>query len=169
MGVGTFISEEEYLHTSYDPDCEFEDGLLIDRNVGTKDHSRLQAALTAYFYRRRKDWQVHVYTELRIKIRTGKYMIPDLCMVSGPEPEEQVIQTPPLLLVEILSPEDRTLRVNRKVRQWLNFSVPYVWVIDPETLESELHDQRGRTPIDDGVLRIPGTPIEVSLHLLDED
>ena len=28
MGVGTLISEEEYLHTSYSPDCGYEDGVL---------------------------------------------------------------------------------------------------------------------------------------------
>ena len=27
MGVEALISEEQYLHTSYEPDCEFEDGV----------------------------------------------------------------------------------------------------------------------------------------------
>ena len=169
MGVGILISEEEYLHTSYSPDCEFEDGVLIERNLGTKDHSSLQGALIAYFYRRRKSWNIHVFPEQRIRIRVRKYLIPDLCIVSGPEPPEQVFQTAPLIVIEILSPDDRTIRVNDKVRQWRDFGVPYVWVIDPETLESELHDERGRTSLQDGVLRIPGTPIEVPLQLLDED
>jgi Uma2 family endonuclease len=169
MGVGTLISEEEYLHTGYDPDCDFEDGVLIERNVGTKDHSKLQGSLLAYFHRRRKAWNIHVYPEVRIKIRARKYMIPDLCVVSGPEPPDQVFQTPPLIVTEILSPEDRMLRVTEKVRQWRAFGVPYVWVIDPTTLESELHDERGSSKLADGILRIPGTPIEVPLHLLDED
>jgi Uma2 family endonuclease len=169
MGVGTLISEEEYLHSSYDPDCEFEDGVLIERNVGTRDHSGMQAALAAYFYRRRKAWQIHIYTEQRIRIRARKYLIPDLCIVSGPQPPDQVFQNPPLIVIEILSPDDRPLRVNDKVQQWRDFGVPYVLVIDPETLESELHDEHGRTKLEDGVLRIPGSPIEVPLRLLDED
>jgi Uma2 family endonuclease len=169
MGIVTLISEEEYLHTNYEPDCDFEDGVLIERNVGTRDHSGLQAALTAFFYLRRRAWNIHVYTEQRIRIRAGKYMIPDICLVSGPEPPDQVFQTPPLMVIEILSPEDRMIRVNKKVAQWREFGVPYVWVIDPETFESELHDERGRTGLDDGVLRIPGTLIEVPLRSLDED
>jgi Uma2 family endonuclease len=96
-------------------------------------------------------------------------MIPDLCVVSGTEPAEQIFQSPPLLVIEILLPEDRVIAVNDRVQQWRRFGVPYVWVIDPETLESELHDERGRTKVVDGVLRIPGTPIEVPLRLLDED
>ena len=169
MGVGTLISEAEYLRTSYTPDCEFEDGVLIERNTGTKDHSRLQGALIAYFYRRRKAWQIHVFPEVRIRIRDGKYLIPDVCVVSGPEPAEQIFEHPPLIVIEILSPDDRMIRVNEKVRQWREFRVPYVWVIDPETLESELHHDAGSVKLEDGVLRIPNTPIEVPLRQLDED
>jgi Uma2 family endonuclease len=166
MGVGTLISEEEYLHTGYDPDCEFEDGVLIERNVGTKDHGRLQAKLIVYFYKFEETWNIHVFPEQRVRIRAGKYMIPDVCVVVGPEPAEQVFSVPPLLVIEILSPEDRPIRVNAKVRQWLQAGVPYVWVIDPETRESELHHSQGVTVIEDGVLRIPETPIEVPLRLL---
>jgi hypothetical protein len=72
MGVGALVSEEEYLNTSYEPDCEFDDGVLIERNVGTEKHSWLQAALAAYFFRRRKLWDITIYTEQRSKIRKGK-------------------------------------------------------------------------------------------------
>jgi Uma2 family endonuclease len=169
MATGTLLSEEEYLHTSYEPDCEFEDGVLIERNVGTWEHGKLQAALAAYFFNRRKAWNLYVVTEVRTRARAGKYMIPDLCVVAGPEPTDRVLQTPPLLWIEILSPEDRPLRVNRKVQAILEFGVPYVWVIDPETLESELHTADKHTPLEDGVLRIPGTPIEVPLNGILED
>jgi Uma2 family endonuclease len=96
-------------------------------------------------------------------------MIPDLCVVEGPEPTGRFLQTPPLIWIEILSPEDRPLRVNRKVQAVLEFGVPYVWVIDPETLESDLYTAEKRTPLEDGVLRIPGTQIEVPLHGIFED
>ena len=43
MGVGTLISVEEYLNTSYDPDVEFVDGVLVERNVGDEDHSNVQS------------------------------------------------------------------------------------------------------------------------------
>lgn len=50
----SFVPEEEYLSTVYEPDCEYEDGVLIERNAGEGSHSWLQAALGAYFFRRRK-------------------------------------------------------------------------------------------------------------------
>jgi Uma2 family endonuclease len=169
MGVATQIPEREYLETSYEPDCEFEDGALIERNVGDSDHSWLQAALAAYFFRRRKAWGLHIFTEQRVKLRDGRYVVPDICIVSGPRPPEKVFQSPPFLLIEILSPDDRPIRVNKKIREELDFGVPYIWVIDPETLESELHTQTSMQEISDRVLRIPGTPIEVPLDLLDEE
>ena len=33
MAAGTLISREEYLHTSYCPDCEYADGKPVERNV----------------------------------------------------------------------------------------------------------------------------------------
>jgi hypothetical protein len=29
------VTKEEYLHTAYDPDCEFEGGVLTERTGGT--------------------------------------------------------------------------------------------------------------------------------------
>ena len=42
MGVETLISVEEYLNTSYDPDVEYVDGVLEERNVGDWLHSLVQ-------------------------------------------------------------------------------------------------------------------------------
>ncbi|MBV8817581.1 MAG: Uma2 family endonuclease, partial [Acidobacteriaceae bacterium] len=127
------------------------------------------AALAAYFFRRRKAWNVNVYTEQRNRVRSGKYKLPDVCVVQGPRPETPIFEQPPLLAIEILSPEDKPLRVDRTIADWLEFGVGFVWVIDPETLESALHTRQGRLPVDNATLRIPGTEIEVPLHKLDED
>jgi Uma2 family endonuclease len=169
MATGTLVSEEEYLRTTYEPDCEFEDGVLIERNVGTEKHSWLQTALAAFFFRRRKLWNITVYTEQRNKLRKGKYKIPDICVIRGPRPTTPVFEEPPFLAIEILSPEDRPIRVSDTIDAWLKFGVPHVWVIDPETLESALHTRKGRTKLEDWVLRIPEAGIEVPLDLLDED
>ena len=169
MATGIPVSEEDYLRTSYDPDCEFEDGVLTERTGGTGDHAKLLAALAAYFFRRRRGWNLHVAIAVRVRARTGRYLIPDLCVVEGPEPTGRFLQTPPLLWIEILNPEDRPLRVNRRTRTVLEYGAPYVWVIDPETLESDLYTTEKHTPLGDGVLRIPGTEIVVPLAEISED
>src|SRR4051794_8142022 len=139
MATGILVSEEEYLHSSYEPDCEFEDGVLIERNLGAWEHGELQALIAAYFTRRRQEWGIRVATEARFKIRDGNYFIPDVAVVQGDAKRRGVLTVPPLLWIEILSPDDRPLRVNDKVAQVIAFGAPYVWVIDPDTLESRLH------------------------------
>jgi Uma2 family endonuclease len=165
----TLVSEQDYLHTQYEPDCEFEDGVLIERHLGTEKHSWMQAALAAYIFRRRRAWGVNVYTEQRTRVRPGKYKLPDICIVQGPRPETPIFEQPPLLAIEILSPEDRPLRVDRTIAEWLEFGVGYVWVVDPETLESVLHTACGRIAVTGTTLRVPGTPIEIPLAQLDEE
>jgi hypothetical protein len=34
------MTMQKYLRTSYRPDCDYVDGILIDRNVGLRDHSK---------------------------------------------------------------------------------------------------------------------------------
>lgn len=144
-------------------------GALIERHVGTEKHSWMQAALAAYIFRRRKAWGVNVYTEQRTRIRPGKYKLPDVCIVQGPRPMTPIFEQPPLVAVEILSSEDRPLRVDQTIAEWLEFGVGYVWVLDPETMESILHTAQGRLPVTDATLRTPGTPVEIPLRRLDED
>ena len=40
MPTGTLISVEQYLATSYRPDCDYVDGRIEERNLGKLDHSR---------------------------------------------------------------------------------------------------------------------------------
>src|ERR1035437_4351031 len=99
MSVDALLSVEEYLRTSYCPDKEFRNGALVERNVGDKVHARLQALLAAYLSRRRKQWQIQAYTELRIQVRENWYPLPDVCVYALPEPEGRYPSQPPLLLI----------------------------------------------------------------------
>jgi Uma2 family endonuclease len=169
MGSAARVSEQTYLRTSYQPDREYADGVLIERNAGERDHSWLQAALVAYLFRRRKSWRIEVFTGQRHLIRPGRYMIPDVCVVWSPMPAEQVFDKPPLVWIEILSHEDRPIRVNEKVRELQDFGADSIWIIDPETLEAEIHTRSQRVRVEGGVLCVEGTLIEVRLHDLEND
>ncbi len=37
MGSMTLISLEEYLHTTYRPDCDFLEGVVEERNLGEEE------------------------------------------------------------------------------------------------------------------------------------
>lgn len=56
--------------------------------------------------------------------------MPDIC-VYRKEPEEQVFTTPPLLVVEVLSPEDRMSRMQEKPEDYYKMGCHNVWILDP--------------------------------------
>jgi len=50
----TLISVEEYLNTSFpNSDCEYVDGVIVERNLGEKDHSSLQGKFIVFFCTRK--------------------------------------------------------------------------------------------------------------------
>jgi Uma2 family endonuclease len=128
----TAVTIEEYLSTSYRPDCDYVDGEVQERNLGEFDHARLQGAIFAYFYNRRKEWGICVVPEQRIQVSPTRYRVPDVCVVVG-EPTDQIFREPPFVCIEILSPDDRLSRMNERVADYLQFGVPYVWIVDPKT------------------------------------
>jgi Uma2 family endonuclease len=163
MGVSALVPLEEYLETSYSPDREYRDGLLVERNLGDRAHAALQALLAIYIGNRRKHWKLHIYTELRVKVRERWFPIPDVCVYELPYFEERYPTKPPLLWIEILSHDDRMIDVWAKADELVANGVPYVWIIDPNTLASELRTADGTQSVRECTLRIPETPIVIPL------
>ena len=46
--------DSEYLHTSYDPDCDYVDGVIEERNLGETSHAALQALITLHLMQQRR-------------------------------------------------------------------------------------------------------------------
>jgi hypothetical protein len=66
MATATYISEQEYLHTSYEHDCEWIDGEVRERAMPDQYHSVLQVFFTIYFGLHQRELQLRPRTELRI-------------------------------------------------------------------------------------------------------
>jgi Uma2 family endonuclease len=130
MATGSLVSVREYLSTSYRPDCDYVDGVVLERNLGEYDHARLQGEVFAYFHARRKEWGLRVVPEQRVQVSPTRFRVPDVCAVLG-EPAEQIFKTPPFICIEILSPDDRFSEMRQRVEDYLAFGVPYVWILDP--------------------------------------
>lgn len=157
----TLISPAEYLATSHSPDREYVDGYVIERNLGQKNHSKLQMAIAAYFYSRRVEWQIAVWPEQRIQTKPYRYRVPDICVTFG-EPDEQVFTKPPYLCIEILSPDDRIADAAAKAEEYLAAGVPFVWLIEPETLSGWIYNSgKSARRVDDGGFTEP-FPIDLN-------
>uniref|UniRef100_Q01QH3 Uncharacterized protein n=1 Tax=Solibacter usitatus (strain Ellin6076) TaxID=234267 RepID=Q01QH3_SOLUE len=73
------VSVEEYLNTAYDPDLEFVDGVLVERNVGGWLHSLVQS--NVLFALRRKYPHLKVVAELRSSVTGTRFHLPDVCVL----------------------------------------------------------------------------------------
>lgn len=160
MAASTQISVEEYLKTAYRPDRDYVEGTLEERNVGEVDHGLVQARLAHYFLNLYKETGLLAITELRMKVSKNKYRIPDLVATAG-KPEEQLLTKPPLLCIEILSREDTISRMNQRIRDYLEFGVPVVWLVDPREQRIWIYRQTGMQEAAGEIVKLDGTSIEI--------
>jgi Uma2 family endonuclease len=160
------VSEREYLSTAYEPDCDYVDGRVEERNLGEFDHAMLQGLISNLFLNHRRDWGAHPVPELRIQVKSMRYRVPDVTVIRSGTPREQILTRPPLLVIEILSPEDRRNRVIQRNQDYLDFGIEHVWVIDPGTRTGYRSITGGLEPVEGGEFTIPGTPIRLRLSEL---
>jgi len=163
MGSTTIIPVSEYLRTSYDPDRDYVDGHVLERNMGERDHADLQSELVFLFRLNKKNWNVYAYAELRVQVNSTRFRIPDVCALAADAPDEQIITHPPLLCIEILSPEDTIQRMREKVKDYLYMGVPQVWIFDPKDRTAIVHTPTGISEQKTGDLTLPGTPVRIPL------
>jgi Uma2 family endonuclease len=121
------ISVEGYLNTVYEPDCEFNEGVLEERNLGEFDHSFLQAIWVTLFTNRIAEWGVFALPEQRVQMRPRRFVVPDLAVLRMGTKREPILTRPPLITIEIMSPKDALKRAARKAAEYLDFGVENVW------------------------------------------
>jgi Uma2 family endonuclease len=143
MAVTTLVPVEEYLSTVYEPDCDYVDGEVIERNMGESDHSGIQMLVAMWLHSQRRRTGIHVFPELRVQVSPGRYRVPDLAVTTRKIPTG-VLREPPFLCVEVLSPEDRMSRVEARIDDFLAFGVKYVWLIDPRRRKAWTYTSEGR-------------------------
>jgi len=158
MNARTVLSVEEYLHTSFpDLDREYRDGELVERSLPDTEHALTQAAIAGFFRAVRAKLNLFVVTELRMKLRDGLYLIPDVAVFRGVRPAK-VPSTAPLIAIEILSEDDRMNEVRAKLDEYRAWGVAHVWLADPYQRRLYTCDDR---LIEVDLLRVPELEIEV--------
>lgn len=143
MATGTLISLDEYLSTIYDPDCEYVDGELLERNMGESDHSGIQGIIFALLYSQRREYGIHVFPELRVQVAARRYRIPDITVTTR-KVKGRILREPPFLCIEVLSPEDRASRIETKIDDYLAFGVKHIWIIDPREKKGWSYTREGK-------------------------
>ena len=133
MDARVLMTVEEYMHTSFDgPDRDYVDGEVVERNMGELPHARLQAEL---FYRLRSlanSLGLQVLLEIRIQVSPSRFRVADIAVWRSGPIGQRIPTVAPFLVVEVLSPEDRLVRLQPKIQEYLAQGVEWVWVIDPD-------------------------------------
>jgi Uma2 family endonuclease len=80
------------------------------------------------------------------------------------DPRDPIVRNPPFLCVEILSPEDRVLRLNEKLADYFQMGVRYVWVLDPLSKRAFCYTPGEMHEVLDGMLRTDSPDIAVPLQ-----
>jgi Uma2 family endonuclease len=160
VATTTHIPLHEYLGASYKPDREYVDGEIRERNVGKYEHARVQALLAAWFGNHEREWKAQVVTEQRVQVSPTRVRIPDVALLSlGAQPD--VITDPPLLIIEILSPDDSYSDTQERAQDYRAMGVETVWIVDPKTRTGRMCS--GADWVESSRLEVKGSQLYVSL------
>jgi len=160
MAAISQITLNEYLGTSYRPDREYVDGEIRERNVGKWEHARVQWLLALWFGSHEKQWGITGSTEQRIRVSENRVRVPDLVVLTaGPQPD--VLTDPPLLVIEILSPDDSYSDTQERAQDYREMGVETVWIIDPKTRTGRMCS--GAEWVESSRLEVKGTLLYVNL------
>lgn len=166
MATLALVPVSEYLKTSdYEPDAEYVDGRIEERSMGEHDHSSLQRKLLLLLSQTSMEASFICYPERRVQVASERFRVPDLVLVRSQTPKERVIVTPPLLCIEILSPEDRMSRTLIKVGDYLRMGVPAVWIIDGDRRKVQVAKRDLTTEHSSGSMQVTDN-IQINLEEL---
>jgi len=159
MSAGTAISLDQYLRTSFEGiDREFRDGELLQRSMPDFLHGKCQMLIGVFFMALRTRLKLYVCSETRMRLSGNRTLIPDVAVFHPSEPS-LVPETPPLVAIEILSPDDRLSEVRGRLEEFRCWGVAHVWLVDPHSRRF-YHCEGKLVEID--TLRIPELGIEVT-------
>ncbi len=142
MSTKTRIRSEDYLRMTFEHDAEFVHGEIVERGMPTYVHGRLEGLIFAEFDRLRHSHGLYPCVEVRMKLAADLYRIPDVAVLTAPASQE-VPDRPPLVVVEILSKDDRYSDVMQKLEEYRQWGVPNIWVIDPSTKRFSMYTEFG--------------------------
>jgi len=169
MSAPASISAAEYLEQVYEPDAEYVDGEVLERNWCEHDHARLQTLISRALGHFEDTHRLYVLVEQRVRVADTatrkRYRVPDVLVLGQPFRITPVLQDPPLAVIEVLSPEDRMSMMLTKVADYAQFGIQYIFVIDPAEHQVFLAEAGGLRPVADGSVRFATPAGEVAVDL----
>lgn len=133
------ISVEEYIARFAEgdekPTCEYIDGELFPKAMGTRNHGRVQRNISR-FLSEKYESRFETIPEVTARLHERTFLVPDVAVedlshsIAGSYPGPH---NPVFLCVQIMSPPDRFGKLAAKCERYHAWGVPHCWIIDPET------------------------------------
>jgi len=127
---------------TFEHDAEFVHGEIVERSMPDYIHATIQALLAFMFGPLRATHGLLAACELRSRVAPDTYRIPDISILTHP-PKGRVPDQPHLVVIEILSQDDRHSNLMQKLEEYLAWGVPNIWVIDPATQRFSVYSELG--------------------------
>ncbi len=160
------VPVEEYLRTSYRPDCDYVDGRIEERSLGEFEHGRVQYSLLKLLGARDADWQITLVPECRMQVSTHRFRVPDVMVLRREQKVSRIVREAPLVCIEVLSPEDMWdtwAKMRSRLNDYLAIGVEHVWCFDPEAREARLYTADGFELVREAELTVAGTAIRLNV------
>jgi Uma2 family endonuclease len=157
------VSVEQYLSTVFEHDCEYVDGVVEERDLGEFEHAYVQGILIGLFLKNRQEWGAYPLPEQRVQTQKNHFRVPDVTILREGTPRESILSKPPLLVIEVQSPDTPLRNTAAKADEYRAFGIEYVWVIDPYARVGYRGTGNGLELARSGELAIPETPIRIVL------
>lgn len=173
------LTFEEYLtyDDGTDKRYEFEDGELLEMPPATGKHEAIITFLLVRFYLeiQRLGLPLQVRPSGTEVQTPGQGRRPDLSVITNEQAESiqnttAILQTPPLLVVEVVSPESVDRDYNRKTNEYAATGILEYWIVDPIEKKVSvllLVGQNYKTTVLTGIQRIV-SPLFAELTLTTE-
>lgn len=137
-----YVPVAEYLNTSYRPDLEYVDGVLMERSSRTILQALLQASLCHYFAAFEIGCRFVVLPRVRTEIvRFSEYRLPDVQLCAVPGPSGRIMDAVPMAVIEIFSPADTMSEMLERFRDYAAIGTPYIIQLDPENCIARRFDK----------------------------
>ena len=167
MATSQLVSVEEYLRTSYEYDPELIDGELKEKPMPTKLHSFVQWMIGHWFALHMDEWNIMLLPDVRTRVTSTNFRLPDSAIVVGGSLSGKTQDEPPLVAIEILSPDDRFSDLRDRAGDFSRMGVEHIWLLDPKKQEAFTWiGEREKNWVPTDRLEVAGTPVHLDLQWL---
>jgi Uma2 family endonuclease len=146
MATKALITPELYLATQFEREPELVHGELVERPLPNFPHGNLQLELGSRLRALQRSHPVFTGAEVRVRIAADLYRIPDISMWEGVAPD-RLPASPPLLVVEVSSPDDRLDAMLQKLEEYRAWGVQHIWLVEPELKRVHVYDNGSLTQV----------------------